>query len=214
MGTTNINACPVDRLMLSPCLVRSLAFHATHSKSWDGYPFPEGMACPFSSLLKGTGSRSDAMHTAPASACPFASAFLGKQQGQPEEGPSNASTGYKDTGTAAEPAGVCPLGFSSAKGPKLSRLHCPLCKSLLFESCKAVACQHIFCSFCIGPFADCPLCGRDIDGTEPDSESQGDHMCLIVYKQHPPEVTLSALIRRHIYACQPQPCTPPLDARV
>ena len=132
------------------------------------------MACPFSSLLKGSTGHSEQKNPIQAAGCPFASAFLGKQQAGAQEGHSNVLASGQEATTVADPPATCPLGFSSSKGPKLSRLHCPLCKSLLFEACKTIECQHIFCSFCIAPFRDCPLCGRYIDGTKPDSESQGN----------------------------------------
>lgn len=72
------------------------------------------------------------------------------------------------------PAATCPLGFGTARGPKLSTLHCPVCKGLLFDAHNVVSCKHTFCKSCISQTQDCPSCGRDVDGLEPNSEMTGE----------------------------------------
>lgn len=68
---------------------------------------------------------------------------------------------------------VCPLGFGSSRGPKLSSLHCPVCRGLLFDAHTTVACKHTFCHACISNTNDCPVCGRDVEGIEPNTEVAG-----------------------------------------
>ncbi|GLC35725.1 hypothetical protein PLESTM_000359000 [Pleodorina starrii] len=66
---------------------------------------------------------------------------------------------------------TCPLGFGgpgAAKG-ELSSYHCVLCRGLLHDPVVADRCRHVFCSFCIRRFRDCPVCGADIEGTSPDT---------------------------------------------
>lgn len=64
----------------------------------------------------------------------------------------------------------CPLGFGSpgGGGAQLTPYHCPLCRGLLHEPV-STPCSHTFCSFCIRRARDCPVCGADIDSTQPDT---------------------------------------------
>lgn len=67
---------------------------------------------------------------------------------------------------------ACPLGFGSSRGPSLSTLHCPLCRSLYHDPVLSQPCKHRFCRYCIQKFKDCPLCGADIDSVTGDGETQ------------------------------------------
>jgi hypothetical protein len=144
--------------------------------------------CPFASAHADLGA-------AAASGCPFA-ALINKRNSTAE------TTNSQDTAAAASsstplqqhPPGTCPLGFGSARGPSLSTLHCPLCRGLLFAACSTEPCHHIFCSSCISKFQDCPLCGRDIEGTTPDATLQGRFSIIIPCMhacscKHPPPVS-------------------------
>lgn len=142
-----------------------------------------GMAsgqCPFLSASKFMGS-------AAASLCPFAS----KQQSAASE--QQSQNACCDTNQAASvmphsqasPTGVdvqqkatCPLGFGSSSGPRLSSLHCPLCRSLLFDTHVTKGCSHKFCRDCIARFQDCPVCGMDITETVPDTKTQGVYVSI------------------------------------
>jgi hypothetical protein len=83
------------------------------------------------------------------------------------------STGHaEDKGT--DPRMVpakCPFGYDSNTF-KLGPLSCIICQALLHESSKCKPCAHKFCKACIARFKDCPLCGADIEGIEPDTELQ------------------------------------------
>ncbi|KAG1675764.1 hypothetical protein FOA52_012420 [Chlamydomonas sp. UWO 241] len=121
----------------------------------------------------GSGGDNDA---APASdfkqgVCPLGFTSLG--------GPATSSSGdaggsdTTDLSTGLEP-GVCPLGFGSAAGgaPRLSKLHCTLCRSYLHACTSVVPCGHRFCSFCITPFRDCPTCGADVERLAEETDVQ------------------------------------------
>lgn len=47
-----------------------------------------------------------------------------------------------------------------------------VCQALLHDASKCKPCAHKFCKACISRFKDCPLCGADIEGFEPDAELQ------------------------------------------
>jgi hypothetical protein len=116
-----------------------------------------GTGCPFG----GTAARPDTKDIA---MCPFAPKLK----------------------AADTPAATCPLGFGTARGPKLSTLHCPVCKSLLFDAHVTTSCRHTFCRSCISQTRDCPSCGRDVDGLKPNTELAGgisSSLC-ISYAQH------------------------------
>jgi hypothetical protein len=85
---------------------------------------------------------------------------------------SKGAAGGPATPKGAGGEAVCPMGFGSPAGPKLSTLHCVLCRALLFEPVDT-NCQHKFCRFCVERFSDCPLCGADITSLEPHGELQG-----------------------------------------
>mmetsp|Transcript_13698 Transcript_13698/g.33725 ORF Transcript_13698/g.33725 Transcript_13698/m.33725 type:complete len:707 (-) Transcript_13698:139-2259(-) len=118
-------------------------------------------------------------------ACPF---LLNAAQGLPKRQSSNVGTGSKcpfGFGSKAQgeeterqgeaPAAACPYGFSSAAsaGPKLSSLHCILCKTYLFQCVSVQPCGHKFCKGCISRWRDCPVCGQDISDVKPDQHTLG-----------------------------------------
>ena len=134
--------------------------------------------CPFSSLL----TTAQAPEVA-ASSVPNEAGFRapsGPQQSTPQTSkktPDTTQAGAEqdvaDTGSA--PA-TCPYGFSSAAslGPKLTPLHCSLCRSLLHCTAALQPCGHKFCRFCVSPFQDCPVCGSDVEGMRDDAATQGE----------------------------------------
>ncbi|KAL5995033.1 Protein nca1, partial [Asimina triloba] len=77
----------------------------------------------------------------------------------------------KEQGDSAVLSPKCPFGYDSHSF-KLGPLSCVICRALLFESSKCVPCSHKFCKVCISRFIDCPVCGADIEKTEPDNELQ------------------------------------------
>jgi hypothetical protein len=100
-----------------------------------------------------------------------------RHQQQPAAGP-DAAPGADSAPAAAPdaaPAATCPYGFGGGGNePRMSVLHCTLCKGLLYDAHKIDGCRHIFCKECLGRFRDCPVCGADIEGTTPAEESQGE----------------------------------------
>lgn len=140
---------------------------ASHRQSWlllHQQTAPT-MSCPFMSAgiaASLTNSASDI------SKCPMHAQILAAQQQQ-------------EHGAAAPPAAaVCPLGFGSSRGPKLSTLHCPVCKGLLFDAHMSTSCKHTFCHSCLSRTRDCPVCGMDVQGVEPNTELAGGLQMLAV----------------------------------
>ncbi|KAL6125435.1 hypothetical protein ACLB2K_073493 [Fragaria x ananassa] len=88
--------------------------------------------------------------------------------------PSEPIKKDKDSSAAASAtvSPKCPLGYDSQTF-KLGPLSCMICHALLFDSADCVPCSHSFCKACVSRFKDCPLCGADIEKTEPNSELQG-----------------------------------------
>jgi tetratricopeptide (TPR) repeat protein len=85
-----------------------------------------------------------------------------------------ASSGEGSSHAAAAPGApgaTCPLGFGSSSGPKLTNLHCMICKSFLYD-CVKTNCGHKYCRVCISRFQDCPTCGADVVSVEADAEAQ------------------------------------------
>jgi hypothetical protein len=117
------------------------------------------MSCPFMSASAGAPQPLDSSDI---SKCPMHAQILAAHQHQQQDG------------AAAAPA-VCPLGFGSSRGPKLSTLHCPVCKGLLFDAHMSTGCKHTFCHSCLSRTRDCPVCGMDVEGMEPNTELSG--MC-------------------------------------
>ncbi|KAL4517007.1 hypothetical protein Ndes2437B_g06628 [Nannochloris sp. 'desiccata'] len=99
-------------------------------------------------------------------ACPMG---FGARADASSDGPS-AQAGAPSAPAAGAPA-TCPLGFGSSSGPKLTNLHCTICKSFLYD-CVKTNCGHTYCRVCISRFQDCPTCGADVVSVEEDRESQ------------------------------------------
>ena len=66
----------------------------------------------------------------------------------------------------------CPMGFTAADGPRMTQLHCVICKSLLYD-CVQLSCSCKYCRYCVSNFQDCPLCGADITSRTAEPELQG-----------------------------------------
>jgi len=109
-------------------------------------------------------SGNGAFEAAPA-ACPMG---FGARADASSGGPS-AHTAPSAPATGA-PA-TCPLGYGSSSGPKLTNLHCMICKSFLYD-CIKTNCGHKYCRVCISRFRDCPTCGADVVSVEEDPEAQ------------------------------------------
>jgi hypothetical protein len=82
------------------------------------------------------------------------------------------------TAATAPPVATCPLGFGTARGPKLTKLHCPVCRALLFNAQRVRGCSHTFCEPCIRATRDCPVCGADVDALEANTELAGACVCV------------------------------------
>ncbi|KAF6260335.1 hypothetical protein COO60DRAFT_1700345 [Scenedesmus sp. NREL 46B-D3] len=117
------------------------------------------MSCPF---MSGSAvALQPSQHSSDVSKCPMHTHNRALEQPQQEHG------------TAAAAAAVCPLGFGSSRGPKLGTLHCPICKGLLFDAHMSTGCKHTFCHTCLSRTRDCPVCGMDVAGMEPNTELAG-----------------------------------------
>jgi len=143
----------LKRLLNAACLL-SLAKFSTVAATAQSATGMQAKGCPFAAAA--SSQHSDA------SRCPMASRFM----------PSD------EAGASGGPA-TCPLGFGSAKGPKLSTLHCPVCKGLLFDAHSVASCTHTFCRSCITQTRDCPSCGRDVDGLEANTELAGEASSML-----------------------------------
>jgi len=133
--------------------------------------------CPFAGATTGGGVCPAKSDKSSAGVCPAKSdksisgacPVTGKDHSSEHKG----STGHaEDKGT--DPRMVpakCPFGYDSNTF-KLGPLSCIICQALLHESSKCKPCAHKFCKACISRFKDCPLCGADIEGIEPDTELQ------------------------------------------
>lgn len=66
----------------------------------------------------------------------------------------------------------CPMGFTAADGPRMTQLHCVICKSLLYD-CVQLSCTCKYCRYCVASFQDCPLCGADITSRTAEPKLQG-----------------------------------------
>jgi hypothetical protein len=82
---------------------------------------------------------------------------------------SNAGAGESTGGGVVTPK--CPFGYDSQTF-KLGPFSCMICQALLFDCTKCIPCSHVFCKMCLSRFKDCPLCGADIESTEPDTNLQ------------------------------------------
>ncbi len=71
---------------------------------------------------------------------------------------------------------VDPLQCYATRAAIKSKHHTPgilPCRSL-YHNCVRAACGHRFCAGCAARCRDCPICGADIQGLEPDAETQGE----------------------------------------
>ncbi|KAL6763257.1 hypothetical protein V8C86DRAFT_3022898 [Haematococcus lacustris] len=119
--------------------------------------------------------------TAKMAACPFlagaahrsGSQTLPSGQGGCPLGFSSSAKHDAQASSSTSEIAACPYGFSASNvGPKLSSLHCTLCKQPLHDCCSCSPCGHKFCKFCISRTRDCPVCGQDIVGLAPDPTTQ------------------------------------------
>jgi len=93
----------------------------------------------------------------------------------PVTGKNQAGAGHQGStgnaeGKSSDPRLVparCPFGYDSGTF-KLGPLSCMICQALLYECSRCNPCSHKFCKACVLRFKDCPLCGADVEGIEPD----------------------------------------------
>ncbi|XBI24912.1 hypothetical protein VPH35_049927 [Triticum aestivum] len=101
-------------------------------------------------------------------ACPV----TGKSHGsENKESGADRATGEEGAEDPRVVPAKCPFGYDSNTF-KLGPLSCMVCQALLHDASKCLPCSHKFCKACISRFKDCPLCGADIEGIEPDAELQ------------------------------------------
>lgn len=119
------------------------------------------MSCPFKHLWATTpedGSADVSLATEPNKG-----SVRPRTCSQTEPEPLNNHINQGLAGSVPREGPVCPLGFGASRGPALSALHCPLCRSLYHDPVLSQPCGHRFCRYCIQKFGDCPLCGADLD---------------------------------------------------
>ncbi|KAL3696286.1 hypothetical protein R1sor_010362 [Riccia sorocarpa] len=115
------------------------------------------------------------------SSCPFARLTV-KDAERPAEKVVNSEVKSKQNGSEAvekervdeesdSQALKCPYGYDSGSF-KIGPLSCVICRALLYNTCRCIPCDHIFCRECITKYQDCVLCGADIQGVKPDDELQ------------------------------------------
>ncbi|DBB18148.1 TPA: hypothetical protein ACH3X3_003122 [Trebouxia sp. C0006] len=85
--------------------------------------------------------------------------------------PGAVHAGLDDAESSPAPA-QCPMGFKASDGPRMTQLHCVICKSLLYN-CVQLNCSCKYCKYCVANFSDCPLCGADITSRTAATELQG-----------------------------------------
>lgn len=107
--------------------------------------------------------------------CPFPHASAAAAS-QTSADPATCPMGYGPQPSTAEApqTAQCPMGFSSADGPRMTEFHCVICKSLLYDTVQ-LGCSCRYCRHCVAAYNDCPLCGADISSRTPDPKLQG--MC-------------------------------------
>ncbi|XP_066350766.1 protein NCA1-like isoform X3 [Miscanthus floridulus] len=136
--------------------------------------------CPFAGATTGVGvCPVKAADKSSAGLCPAATSDKSITGVCPVTGKGHGSE-HKESTDGGEEKGTddprmvpakCPFGYDSNTF-KLGPLSCIVCQALLHESSKCKPCAHKFCKACISRFKDCPLCGADIEGVEPDAELQ------------------------------------------
>ncbi len=85
--------------------------------------------------------------------------------------PGAAHARLDDDESSPAPA-QCPMGFTASDGPRMTQLHCVICKSLLYD-CVQLSCSCKYCRYFVANFSDCPLCGADITSRTAATELQG-----------------------------------------
>lgn len=98
---------------------------------------------------------------APPAVCPMGHGFQ----------PGAAHARMDDAESNPAPA-QCPMGFTASDGPRMTQLHCVICKSLLYD-CVQLSCSCKYCRYCVANFSDCPLCGADITSRTAATDLQG-----------------------------------------
>ena len=98
---------------------------------------------------------------APPAVCPMGHGFE----------PGAAHARLDDAESSPTPA-QCPMGFTASDGPRMTQLHCVICKSLLYD-CVQLSCSCKYCRYCVANFSDCPLCGADIISRTAATKLQG-----------------------------------------
>lgn len=137
---------------------------ATHISYFARVPKMPG--CPFAGAGAAAQTSGQSAHAeGDVSACPAMRALMAGNGGA---APPEAGAAPPDA--APTTAAVCPLGFGSSRGPRLSTLHCTLCRGLLHEPVTTDACSHTFCRACITRARDCVICGADIKSLSPNEE--------------------------------------------
>lgn len=132
-------------------------------------------ACPFLGALHRSsdpGSAAAAAVVAAARSPTTSSSGAAAQQQQAQQQHAEAQQEAPPSPAAAA-AAVCPFGYTAAAGPRLSTLHCCVCKTFMHEPTSCQPCGHMFCHFCISRLRDCPVCGCDIAGLQPETATQG-----------------------------------------
>ena len=118
--------------------------------------------------------------TAALNACPmgYAASTPVQQSSTPAvcpmgHGPQSAAAdSQQEVDDASSAPAQCPMGFTAADGPRMTKFHCVICKSLLYD-CVQLSCSCKYCRYCVANFTDCPLCGADITNRTDAPELQG-----------------------------------------
>ena len=83
-----------------------------------------------------------------------------------------AAHAHLDNAESSLAPAQCPMGFTASDGPRMTQLHCVICKSLLYD-CVQLSCSCKYCKYCVANFSDCPLCGADITSRTDATKLQG-----------------------------------------
>eukprot|EP00741_Cyanophora_paradoxa_P007578 tig00001155_g7330.t1 len=139
--------------------------------------------CPAAAALARKAAEAAGSASSPDERCPVTGLTLKEamdKEGRADPAQSGKALGgtgdavSKPESAAGSSGGACPYGFkSNAKvAASLDPYTCPVCKSLFYECCDVLPCQHSFCAGCLRRFRDCPMCGRDVEGAKPNEEKQ------------------------------------------
>lgn len=164
--------CPVDHVQM-PASNATGKCPSDHGQQ-NTEPTPSGDAAPpvDDARTNGHAAQSSQQHT-PQGKCPFPHAATAAPS-QTTTDPATCSMSYGSQPSSAEApqTAQCPMGFSSADGPRMTEFHCVICKSLLYD-CTQLGCSCKYCRHCVAAYNDCPLCGADITSRTSDPELQG-----------------------------------------